>query len=1158
MKRTIILLTYLLLCVSTLGYAQQTYYVSTSGSDSNDGSSAAKAWKTIAHAFQQVPEGEHTIQLGAGTFVLSQAAPLKSGWTLNGQGHTGSNTTTIINASTFSPEGAICLPLSQERDDFPLENYLIGGNGLENVTISNLVLTSRIDQPLDGAIMMKYARNLELFNLTVREFPWNGVYLREGKQVRIHHSFFENASYVEKCNTYGGAIRTRYMNALELDHCEFKLTKGWGYGYKGSGHENAKVHDNVFHGKTTLGANETYRPFDFESAHEFEWGLEIYNNTFNGMVSVPKSDEQGLQSNGGAKLTYPYSIRIHHNTFYGSAGVEGPRSHLEIDHNYFAQKWNNNGRVYEIHGANTDKVGPTSIHHNVAECSMGFVFKKNQNSPDMSIYNNTVYLVNSTRHNFPTSFLEVSGAVSNWQVKNNLVITLDQPNNGTAFSRGSLPTSGFTMSHNLAWNIPGIPAGVEKTDPGLALTGEKPTAYYLAKDQSSAVVDAGTDVGFAFQGSAPDIGAYEWNNVTPSPAVEYTISASVTGGNGSISPSGNVSVEQDKNKTFTITANQGYQIKDVLVDGSSVGKLATYTFTSVTANHTISASFVATAPITQPVTAITISGPATIITDGGSAQLEATVDPGDATNKSVTWSIQGADLGASVSATGLLTASGQDGGNGTVTVRATAQDGSGKFDEQQVSISNQSTPPPSATEYTIEAIAGSNGTISPIGTVQVTEGGEQSFTITADEGYRIKDVLVDQASVGALSSYTFTKLNQNHSIEVSFEALPDTEAPTKPTLTAQSPTSFSVDLSWTPASDNVAVTGYEVYQDNTLIAALSGGETSYTATDLSASTTYTFTLKAKDAADNTSPDSNPVTITTQPPSTDTQAPSTPALSLDSQTTSSASLSWTASIDNEQLAFYYLYQDGVQVATLPSSSTSHTLTELTQGSYAFSVVAVDQAGNQSEESNAVTVIIPSVAPDEPVTDTEAPSSFKIDTTVVTSQSATLNWTTPTDNTGIAYYLLYQDGEVIDTLESQVNTYTLESLEAGGTYLITLEAYDQASNSTAVSLTVEVPTAVSPTEQPLTIQPEKILSPNNDQQNDTWQIAVAQGYELFSVKIYNRSGQQVFVAGKNYQDQPWNGVWQGQPLATGAYYFVVAYRNTSTEQVSTATGSIALIR
>jgi outer membrane lipoprotein-sorting protein len=75
----------------------------------------------------------------------------------------------------------------------------------------------------------------------------------------------------------------------------------------------------------------------------------------------------------------------------------------------------------------------------------------------------------------------------------------------------------------------------------------------------------------------------------------YTITASA-GTGGSISPSGSVSVNHGANKTFTITATSNYHVANVLVDGNSAGTVTTYTFTNVTANHTISASFVADIP----------------------------------------------------------------------------------------------------------------------------------------------------------------------------------------------------------------------------------------------------------------------------------------------------------------------------------------------------------------------------------------------------------------------------------------------------------------------------------------------------------------------------------------------------------------------------------
>jgi len=70
----------------------------------------------------------------------------------------------------------------------------------------------------------------------------------------------------------------------------------------------------------------------------------------------------------------------------------------------------------------------------------------------------------------------------------------------------------------------------------------------------------------------------------------YTIIASA-GYNGSISPSGSVTVAQGAIQTFTITADPNYQVLDVIVDGGSKGPLTNFTFTNVTKNHTIEANF---------------------------------------------------------------------------------------------------------------------------------------------------------------------------------------------------------------------------------------------------------------------------------------------------------------------------------------------------------------------------------------------------------------------------------------------------------------------------------------------------------------------------------------------------------------------------------------
>lgn len=77
----------------------------------------------------------------------------------------------------------------------------------------------------------------------------------------------------------------------------------------------------------------------------------------------------------------------------------------------------------------------------------------------------------------------------------------------------------------------------------------------------------------------------------------------------------------------------------------------------------------------------------------------------------------------------------------------------------------------SATYYTITVSAGAGGKISPSGKVSVREGYNQTFSITPEEGYKVKEVRADGQSLGALTSYTFENVRQAHTITASFEVI---------------------------------------------------------------------------------------------------------------------------------------------------------------------------------------------------------------------------------------------------------------------------------------------------------------------------------------------------------------------------------------------------
>jgi chitodextrinase len=271
-----------------------------------------------------------------------------------------------------------------------------------------------------------------------------------------------------------------------------------------------------------------------------------------------------------------------------------------------------------------------------------------------------------------------------------------------------------------------------------------------------------------------------------------------------------------------------------------------------------------------------------------------------------------------------------------------------------------------------------------------------------------------------------------------------------------------VTLHWTASSDDVGVTGYDVYRSIGTDPFTSVRTTSTTSFTESLQGVVKYQVRARDAAGNVSAFTAAANIVPPPCAAprDTQPPTTPGpISLSVTCALAVTLTWGAATDNVQVIGYDVYRSTgngpfTSVATTPTT----TFTEALLGLVKYQVRARDTTGNVS----AFTAAVPAVPPPCPPPDTQPPTAPGTPTASGTTSSATtLAWAASTDNVHVAGYDVYRapgvgDGAFAPVGTSATNGFTDITLAAGATYRYQVRARDAAGNVSPFSAAVTVTT------------------------------------------------------------------------------------------------------
>ncbi|MEU4479244.1 discoidin domain-containing protein [Micromonospora sp. NPDC023966] len=248
-------------------------------------------------------------------------------------------------------------------------------------------------------------------------------------------------------------------------------------------------------------------------------------------------------------------------------------------------------------------------------------------------------------------------------------------------------------------------------------------------------------------------------------------------------------------------------------------------------------------------------------------------------------------------------------------------------------------------------------------TVQGSTDGSTFGTLVASAGYAFNPTSGNTITVTfgtattryvrlLVTANTGWPAGQLAELEVYGPATGDTQPPSAPgNLTLTEPAADQVRLTWTASTDNVGVTGYDIYANGTLRTSVGASTLTYTDTQ-PAGSTVSYYVRARDAAGNQSANSNTVTRTGN--TGDTTAPTAPGnLAYTQPAAGQVRLTWTASTDNVGVTGYDVYANNALRGSVNGTTLTYTDTQPDTATVSWFVRARDAAGNVSATSNTVT-------------------------------------------------------------------------------------------------------------------------------------------------------------------------------------------------------------